>query len=408
MKSSLRQIDYLIRNGESRQAAVLLTQTLVAFNSVTPDQSQALEMVAELLCIYGFETHIIRKNGIKNLFSRWGAHDAKTILGFNGHTDVVPVVDKAKWTHPPFSGIINEDTLWGRGACDMKSGVAAYIIGALTHSIKASTVQQKDDSKAALVLTLTGDEEGDAFYGTKAILDWMLTHNETMHACLVGEPTSQQVIGDTVKIGRRGSMRVQFTCQGRSGHSAYPELAVNPIPPLCQLVDKLSRIKLDQGSDAFQPSTLAFSQFIVANSASNVIPGSATAVANIRFNDCHSFESLKAMLDKEVNALCQVNPSIRMGTDYHCSGESFSTDSPDLFQAIKTAIESVVGCTPKKSTGGGTSDARFIKDFCPVIEFGLVGDSMHQDNEKASVSDIGLLTEIYIHFINHFFSSRIP
>ena len=372
---------------------VALTQNLIRCASVTPTDAGAIPLLDELLSDAGFETTRVDRNGIANLFARWGK--GRTI-GFNGHTDVVPPGDQNAWSHGPFDATIAGDTLFGRGAVDMKSGVAAFAAAAID-IIKTSPPD------GSIVMTITGDEEGVATDGTTAILDWMAAKGESMDACIVGEPTCPTTMGEMMKIGRRGSMTAYFTANGKQGHSAYPHRAANPLPVLVDLMHRLATYKLDDGTEHFEPSTLAITTVDTGNPANNVIPGTAAATVNIRFNDAHSSASLTNWMQNECNAACN-----RTGVDIdmrvQVSGESFLTPPGPLSELVASAVEAETGIRPEASTSGGTSDARFIKDHCPVVEFGLVGTSMHQVDEAAPVAQIHQLKEIYARIITGFFA----
>ena len=372
---------------------VAFTQDLIRCPSVTPADEGAIALVEATLSKAGFRCERIRRGGIENLFARWGT--GRTI-GFNGHTDVVPTGDPSGWSDPPFSAVVRDGQVFGRGACDMKSGVAAFVAAA----VNTVTRTPPDGS---IVLAITGDEEGDAIDGTAAILDWMQANGETMDACLVGEPTSREEMGDMIKIGRRGSMTAYITATGQQGHSAYPHRARNPLPVLVALLDKLARETLDNGTEHFDPSTLALTTIDTGNPANNVIPGEARATLNIRFNDTHSSASLISMIDR----LCEETSDgtgVTLAAAYRVSGESFITPPGPLSELVASSVERVTGRRPVLSTSGGTSDARFIRAHCPVVECGLVGGTMHQTDERVDIGEIRQLTEIYELVIAGFFA----
>ncbi len=283
---------------------VTLTADLIRCPSVTPDEGGAIALLEKLLAGAGFETHRVERGGISNLFARWGAKGANRSFGFNGHTDVVPVGDASAWRHDPFGGAIIEGELWGRGATDMKSGVAAFVAAAVDFVRGAPP-------DGAVILAITGDEEGRATDGTRALLDWMAERGERMSACLVGEPTCPEAMGDMMKIGRRGSITAHFTARGVQGHAAYPHRARNPLPPLVALMDRLARHRLDEGTAHFDPSTLAITTIDTGNPASNVIPALARATVNIRFNDSHSGASLQEWLRAEADRVA-ASSGVRM------------------------------------------------------------------------------------------------
>ncbi|MDH5798783.1 MAG: succinyl-diaminopimelate desuccinylase, partial [Paracoccaceae bacterium] len=296
---------------------VALTAELIRCPSVTPAEGGALDLLEERLTLAGFECHRINRGGVSNLFARWGQAGNKKSFGFNGHTDVVPVGDENAWTHDPFSGKIIDGVLWGRGATDMKSGVAAFVAAA----VDFVTDTPPDGS---IVITITGDEEGDAIDGTTAILDWMQDKGERMSVCLVGEPTCPDQMGDMMKIGRRGSMTAFFTARGVQGHSAYPHRAKNPVPAIARLIDRLSSHELDKGTDHFDPSTLAATTIDTGNPATNVIPSVSKATVNIRFNDTHTSTSLTKWMAQEVAKVAK-DTGIEITMTTKVSGESFLT-----------------------------------------------------------------------------------
>lgn len=372
---------------------VALTQALIRCASVTPTDDGAIPLLDELLTKAGFKTTRVDRGGIANLFGRWGT--GRTI-GFNGHTDVVPPGDTAAWRHDPFAATIDGDTLFGRGAVDMKSGVAAFAAAAID-------IVQNTPPDGSIVMTITGDEEGVAADGTTAILDWMKANNETIDACIVGEPTCPTTMGEMMKIGRRGSMTAYLTARGTQGHAAYPHRAANPLPVLAHALHRLAAHTLDEGTDHFEPSTLAITTIDTGNPANNVIPGEATATINIRFNDAHSSASLT---DWIATTLAQVSDGtdVTLDMDVRVSGESFVTPPGALSELVATAVEAETGLRPVASTSGGTSDARFIKDHCPVVEFGLVGTSMHQVDEHVPTDQIHQLKSIYARIISGFFT----
>ncbi len=372
---------------------VELAQALVRCPSVTPEEGGAIALLEETLAPLGFACTRIRRGGVENLYARWGR--GSPLLAFNGHVDVVAPGEHAAWRFDPFGGTIDEDFLWGRGAVDMKSGVAAFVAAA------ASFVESTPDGSIALLIT--GDEEGEATDGTVAILDWMREHGETADFCLVGEPTSAARLGDTVKIGRRGSLNGTLTLHGRQGHAAYPESALNPLPALARVSAALAEAPLDDGSEHFQPSTLALTSIDTGNPVSNVIPAAARACFNIRFNDRHSTASLKALVEETVEREI-AGSELRAELDWSGSGESFVTRPEARVEAVIGAIAEATGRRPQLSTGGGTSDARFIKDLCPVVEFGLVGETMHAVDERVPVDQVRALADLYGEVLRRFFA----
>ena len=375
---------------------VALTAALIRCPSVTPAEGGALTLLSGLLSQAGFACTRVDRNGTPNLFARWGRKGANRTFGFNGHTDVVPVGDAAAWTHDPFGGEIVDGVLWGRGATDMKSGVAAFAAAAVDF------VRQTPPD-GAIVLTITGDEEGPGHDGTVALLDWMKAEGEAMSVCLVGEPTCPEKMGEMMKIGRRGSMTCHFTATGVQGHSAYPHRAKNPLHALVGLLDRLARHELDRGTGHFDPSTLAITTVDTGNTASNVIPAKATATVNIRFNDAHSGASLSDWLRAEA-AKTEAGTGVGIALRIEISGESFLTPPGDFVGLVARSVAAETGVQPVLSTSGGTSDARFVKDHCPVVEFGLVGKTMHQVDERIEVAQIAQLKAVYARILRDYFA----
>ena len=373
-----------------------LTAELIQCKTVTPLDGGALKLLGSILKKEGFDCHLINRGVVSNLFAIWGKEKNGKTLGFNGHTDVVPTGDQTLWTVDPFGGEIKDKKIWGRGACDMKSAVAAFVAAAIDFI-------RETPPNGSIVIAITGDEEGDAIDGTRAILDWMEVNNIKVDAFLVGEPTSVNKTGDTVKIGRRGSMTVHLSAKGKQGHSAYPHLANNPIPALAKLVTKISSHELDQGNEYFDPSNLSVTTIDTGNNASNVIPAETTATINIRFNDLHSSETLKNWLLSEINII-ENEFNIKFSSIFKVSGESFLTLPNDFSAIVEKAIKSKTGITPELSTSGGTSDARFIKNHAPVVEVGLVGKTMHQTDEHVDLSDIEKLKSIYSSILENYFA----
>ena len=375
---------------------VELTAQLVRCPSVTPADAGALECLEPVLAAAGFECAWADRGGIRNLFARWGAKGHERTFGFNGHTDVVPIGDEADWTHPPFGAEIVDGTLFGRGSTDMKSGVAAFV---------AAAVDFVGDTPpdGAVIIAITGDEEADAIDGTRSLLDHMTNTEEQMSVCLVGEPTSPNYMGEMIKIGRRGSMTAFITVTGKQGHSAYPHRALNPLPPMMRLMDRLASHTLDDGTAHFDPSTLAIVTIDTGNPATNVIPEKVRGTVNIRFNDSHSGASLTKWLEAET-AKIDAEFGVKTEMKIKISGESFLTEPGELSELVSNAVHSVTGNQPELSTTGGTSDARFIKDHCPVVEFGLVGQSMHEVDENVSVAQVHELKAIYTRILQDYFA----
>ncbi|WP_300515451.1 succinyl-diaminopimelate desuccinylase [Aliiroseovarius sp.] len=372
-----------------------LTRRLIQCPSVTPAEGGALELLEEILTGAGFVCTRVDRGEVSNLFARWGSKNART-LGFNGHTDVVPLGDEAAWTMPPFGAEVKDGFMYGRGATDMKSGVAAWVAAAVDF------VQDAPED-ASLVITITGDEEGDAVDGTTAILDWMAGNGEAMTACVVGEPTCPDTMGEMMKIGRRGSMTAFITARGVQGHSAYPHRARNPVPALARLMADLDAHVLDEGTEHFDASTLAVTTIDTGNAATNVIPADCRATVNIRFNDAHDSAGLTNWLKAEM-ARVQADTGIKFEMTVKVSGESFITPPGELSALVAKSVEAETGVSPELSTTGGTSDARFVKHHCPVVEFGLVGKTMHSVDERVEVAQIPQLKAIYTRIMRDFFA----
>lgn len=375
---------------------IALTQALVRCPSITPEEGGALVLLQEMLETAGFTCTRVDRGGVCNLFARWGEKGAAKTFGFNGHTDVVPLGDEAAWTMPPFGGEIKDGFLWGRGATDMKSGVAAFVAAAIDFVTNTPP-------EGALILTITGDEEGDAYDGTVALLEYMAAQDEQMTVCLVGEPTCPNEMGEMIKIGRRGSLTAYFTFTGEQGHSAYPHRANNPLPAMARLMDRVSSHELDQGTAHFDASTLAVVTMDTGNPATNVIPAECKATLNIRFNDAHSGASLTDWLTSELDTV-SAQTGVKIAMDVKISGESFLTPPGDFSDLIQRAVHAETGRTPELSTSGGTSDARFVKDHCAVVECGLVGKTMHQVDERVEVALIPQLKSIYTRILRDYFA----
>ncbi len=374
---------------------VRLTADLIRCPSVTPEEGGALVLLEGLLSRAGFTCTRVDRGGVANLFARWGARGANRAFGFNGHTDVVPVGDRAAWTRDPFGAEVVDGMMYGRGATDMKSGVAAFVAAAIDFV-------RDTPPDGAVILAITGDEEGPSKDGTVALLDWMAAQGERMTHCLVGEPTCPDVMGEMMKIGRRGSMTAVFTARGVQGHSAYPHRAKNPLSALVKLLARIDR-PLDEGTGHFDASTLAITTIDCGNPASNVIPAQGRAVVNIRFNDAHSGASLTEWLRREAGEVA-TETGVTIAVEVSVSGESFLTPPGEFSAMIARAVKAETGREPVASTSGGTSDARFVKDHCPVVEFGLVGKTMHQVDERVEVAQIGQLKAIYTRILRDYFA----
>ncbi len=375
---------------------VALTADLVRCASVTPAEGGALTLLENRLSASGFHCTRVDRNGIANLYARWGEKAHPKTFGFNGHTDVVPIGDANAWTQDPFGAAIVDGVMYGRGTTDMKSGVAAFAAAAMDF------VRQSPPD-GSIVLAITGDEEGDAQDGTIALLDWMEAEAEKLDVCLVGEPTCPNTMGDMMKIGRRGSMTAYFTVIGVQGHSAYPHRAKNPVPAMARLMDVLASHELDQGTDHFDPSTLAVVTIDTGNPANNVIPAQCTSTVNIRFNDAHgSSDLIKWLRSAADQVAADFDVTIDMRTQV--SGESFITPPGRLSDLVAAAVHAETGVTPELSTSGGTSDARFMQHHCPTVEFGLVGKTMHQVDERVEVAQITQLKAIYTRILQDYFA----
>lgn len=377
---------------------VALAAELIRCPSVTPEEGGAITLLAGRLAAAGFRVERPDRGGIANLYARWG--DAAPAIGFNGHTDVVPPGDRAAWTHDPFGGVVAGGLLHGRGAADMKTGVAAFVAAAIDF-VEATP------PAGSIVITVTGDEEGVSLDGTIAIMDWMAAAGERMDHCLVGEPTCPSVMGEAIKIGRRGAMTAFITAYGKQGHSAYPERALNPLPALVRLLDRLASRELDRGTAHFGPSTLAITTIDTGNPAGNVIPAEARATVNIRFNESHGSRSLSDWIEQEADRAA-TEFGIGIATRFQVSGESFLTAPGPFTDLVARAVAAETGVTPELSTAGGTSDARFVKDHCPVVEIGLVGATMHQVNEAVEVAHVHQLKAIYARILADYFAAPPP
>jgi len=376
--------------------AVDLTAQLVRCPTITPVEGGALQLLDKLLSGAGFICTRVDRGGTCNLFARWGdATNART-FGFNGHTDVVPLGDEAAWTMPPFGAEIKDGFLYGRGATDMKSGVAAFAAAAIDFV-------SETPPDGSIVLAITGDEEGEATDGTVALLDWMNAQGEHINHCLVGEPTCPDKMGEMMKIGRRGSMTAYFTVHGIQGHVAYPHRAKNPLPAMAQLMATLAAHQLDEGTEHFDPSTLAVTTIDTGNTVNNVIPAECRSTVNIRFNDTWTSAGLSQWLTREMQSVASLF-DLEIDMRIQVSGESFFTFPGELSDMVSKAVQAETGVIPELSTSGGTSDARFVKDHCPVVEFGLVGKSMHQVDERVEVVQIEQLKNIYKRILKDYFA----
>jgi len=376
--------------------ALELARALIRCPSVTPEDAGALGVLAGALEALGFACHRMSFSeagtpDVDNLYARLG--DSGPNFCFAGHTDVVPVGDPRGWTVDPFGAEVIDGVLYGRGATDMKSAIACFV-----EAVSRFLARRGKDFGGSISLLITGDEEGPSINGTRKVLDWMAARGETLDACIVGEPTNPTRLGEMVKIGRRGSMSGFLTVRGIQGHAAYPHLADNPLPRLLAKLNAIIAAPLDEGTAHFQPSNLQLTTIDVGNEATNIIPASARAAFNIRCNDLHTSDSLAAWLREKFDAV---------GGEYElelqCSGEAFLTPPGPLSALLSDAIRAATGIEPDLSTTGGTSDARFIKNYCPVAEFGLISQSMHKIDERAALADLARLTDIYESVLDGYF-----
>jgi succinyl-diaminopimelate desuccinylase len=378
-----------------------LAQALIRCRSVTPVEGGALTFLASVLEPAGFACHRMTMTepgtpDVENLYARLGS--GAPHLCFAGHTDVVPAGDEAAWTHPPFGGEVADGVLYGRGAVDMKGGLACFLAATLEH-LKANGGLQR----GSLSFLITGDEESVAINGTPKLLAWLKAQGETLDACLVGEPASSETVGDQIKIGRRGYVNARVVVHGKQGHSAYGERAENPIPKLARIIDRLSSSPLDAGSEHFQPSSLQATIVSVPNTATNVIPGSAQANFNIRYNDLHTRDRIEAWVRQHCEAAAK-EVGARFSLSFEGTGNVFLTKPGPLVETMRAAIRAATGHEPALTTTGGTSDARFIKEFCPVVEVGLRNATAHQVDECVPVADLAALTAIYRRFLERYFA----
>ena len=381
--------------------AVSITRDLVRCPSVTPADAGALGVLERLLKDAGFEVHRVTfgepgTTDIDNLYARIG--DNAPHITFAGHTDVVPAGDEAAWTHGAFSGEVKDGFLYGRGAVDMKGGIACSVAAVLQY-----LADNGGKPKGSISFLITGDEEDISVNGTIKLLKWCAERGEKFDHCVLGEPSNVEVLGDCIKVGRRGSQSGTLYVDGVQGHVAYPHRAANPVPDISRLIVALSDEPLDHGSAQFQASNLEFTSVDVGNTASNVIPAQARAKFNIRFNDNHTQETLRALVEERLAKACGNRIRARIVWEY--SNSNVFVTKPGAFTDLAvSAIEEVTGRKPELSTSGGTSDARFISNYCPVIEFGLVGQTMHQVDERTPVSDLEKLTRIYRGVLDRYFS----
>lgn len=368
---------------------VALAQALIRCRTVTPSEGGALDLVATQLARLGFAVErprFTQPDGVvvDNLYARFGT--SAPVIAFAGHVDVVPPGDATAWAHEPFAADLGDDVVYGRGAVDMKGSIAAFLA-----AVDEWQRARAKDTPGSLVVLLTCDEEGIATHGTRELVPWLTARGVTLDACLVGEPTSRAVVGDTLKVGRRGSFTAQLTVLGTQGHVAYPERADNPVHRLARIVADLVSQPLDRGTPEFEPSSLQVVSLDVGNRASNVIPARASALLNIRFNPLHTGASLEQWLRQRLDA-----SGARYELSVSVAGEAFVTPRGPWLDVVGAAVQSVIGGLPEASTTGGTSDARFLTKLCPVVELGLVGDTMHRVDERVPVADLRRLVEIYV------------
>ena len=381
---------------------VELAQALIRCRSVTPAEGGALDFLQGVLGRAGFTYHRLTMTepgtaDVQNLYARVGSEPPH--LCFAGHTDVVPPGDESAWKRAPFGGEVVDGVLYGRGAVDMKGGVACFLAAALDYLRSNGGLK-----RGSLSFLITGDEEAVAINGTPKLLAWLKARGEKLDACLVGEPASATTVGDEIKIGRRGYVNAQLIVHGKQGHSAYAERAENPIPKLARIIDRLSSTPLDHGTEHFQASSLQATIISVPNTATNVIPGSARANFNIRYNDLHTRPKLEAWVRENCEKAAR-EVDARFTVTFEGTGDVFLTKPGPLVETMRSAVQAVTGREPTLTTNGGTSDARFIKDLCPVVEVGLRNATAHQIDERVPVADLATLTAIYRRFLERYFAA---
>ncbi len=377
-------------------SAIGHAKNLIRCRSITPDEGGALRYLESELTAAGFTCHRLpfSERGtpdVDNLYARIG--EGSPHVCFAGHTDVVAPGDEAAWRHPPFAAEVHDDVLYGRGAADMKGAVAASLAATLLFLLESGGAP-----KGSISFLITADEEGPAINGTKKVVDWLIERGERPDYCILGECTSEAAVGDTIKIGRRGSLSGELRVRGVQGHVAYPHKARNPLPRLIDALDLLKTKQLDAGSTHFQPSNFEITSIDTGNPTYNVIPATATARFNIRFNDHHTGDNLKAWVESQVQAAL-LDTGVDYTLEYEPVAESFMTDPGGFVQKLSAAIEAETQREPILSTGGGTSDARFIKDLCPVVEIGLLNATAHKVDECVALADLDALTRIYTRFL---------
>ncbi len=382
---------------------VALARDLLRCPSVTPAEGGALGLIERLLRAAGFTIDRVTfaepgTAPVENLYARIGSEAPHLV--FAGHTDVVPPGEEAKWSHPPFAGEVAGGALYGRGAVDMKGAIACALAASLDHLAARGGRPQ-----GSISFLITGDEEGIAVNGTVKLLQWAAERGDTFDHCILGEPSNAALLGDTIKVGRRGSLNATLVVTGKQGHVAYPERADNPVRGLTTLMSALMSEPLDRGSENFAPSNLEFTSIDIGNPVVNLIPGEARARFNIRFNECHSQTSLKTLIEKRARAAAGERGRWRIDWE-PSNADVFLTKTGPFVDLVAGAIAEVTGRKPELSTTGGTSDARFIKDYCPVLEFGLVGATMHQVDERTTVDDLVMLTAVYRKILERYFGPQ--
>ncbi len=374
---------------------IKLLQELIRFKSITPFDDGSMEFIKNLLTELGFVCKIVKfqdegSEEVLNLYAKLGSK------GFNfcfaGHVDVVPSGNPKNWSHDPFAGIAIDGSIYGRGAVDMKGAIAAFI-----EAVHRASENHSLNNENSISILLTSDEEGIAVDGIKKMIPWLNKHNEKIDACIIGEPTSSKKIGDTIKIGARGSINFTIEIFGKQGHVAYNQFTENPIPILSKIINELKAITLDQGDIYFQPSNLEFTNLFVANNAENVVPASAIANCNIRFGRAHTADSLVTL----VNSICNKYTE-KFHLSWRGSGEAFLTNHDTMIPKVTEAVFEVMGIKPDVNTFGGTSDARFLTTYCPVVELGLLNDTAHKIDEMVTIEDLENLTQIYLRVLKKF------
>ena len=376
-----------------------LTKSLINCQSVTPKNDGVLDFLENELSTIGFncKRYKFSHDGtpdVDNLYAKFGNEEPNFCFG--GHTDVVPVGDKSAWSYDPFEGIVDNGTLYGRGSSDMKSAIAAFVCASRDFINKAKFT-------GSISMLITNDEEGPAINGTKKVLEKIYSEGEKISSCLVGEPTSPKNIGEMIKIGRRGSLMAKINITGKQGHVAYPQWNLNPIQPLNKIIYDLNSLKLDEGTNEFPPSNIEFVNIDSSDGATNMVPNNASAQLNIRFNTSHSANSLEKNIKKIVEKNIS-NTSFVSELEFYCTAEPFLTQQGKFTDIVKRSVDDITGLKSEFSTTGGTSDARFFKDYCEVVEFGLVGETAHQVDENVNISDVSKLKNIYQSILENYFA----